>query len=364
MKRAFVTGTSGFLGLNFTVFAIKRGWTIHGLYRTDEAKRKIEQSLTDEGISQELLQQQMHYFKGDLGDVEAMRKGMQGATYVFHLAALARDWGPYEEFVRANIVGTENVLQAAKSIATVKRLIHVSTEATCLKEEWGCLTQLDETKSTEYPPPPDWAPYSKSKAQAEKRVLEANGKPKLGDNSENGEVLETVIVRPRLIWGKGDLVVLPILVDAIQKGVFKWFSPSPKTCTCHVRNVCEGMILAAEKGKPGEVYFLTDGPAVDLREFQTKYISASRPDVQLPTSTIPISLVWAAAVFLENLPFLGYGSNKPNPLASRQALALIGQDVTIDDSKARRELGYTSHVSVQEGLYELTELQNKNTDSK
>src|SRR6185437_7199560 len=72
--------------------------------------------------------------------------------------------------------------------------------------------------------------------------------------------LETVVVRPRFIWGKGDTSLLPELTETVKRGRFGWIGGGRHlTSTCHVRNVIEGALLAAERGKPGEIYFLTDG---------------------------------------------------------------------------------------------------------
>jgi nucleoside-diphosphate-sugar epimerase len=71
--------------------------------------------------------------------------------------------------------------------------------------------------------------------------------------------------------------------------------------------------------------------------------------VKKPTGTMPFWLLWSLETTLESIPFLGYGT-KRKPLMGRQALALIGQDVLLDDSKIRRELGYEHLVTVEEGL--------------
>lgn len=67
---------------------------------------------------------------------------------------------------------------------------------------------------------------------------------------------------------------------------------------------------------------------------------------------MPLWLLWGVEWFLENLPFLGYGVTL-EPLVSRQILAYVARDVTVDTSKIQTELGYKPVVSMKEGLQEL-----------
>src|SRR5438128_1624082 len=113
--RAFVTGGSGFLGKNLIRGLVQQGHSVRGLARSPAAASAVR---TAGGESVE----------GDLGNVAAMTEGMRGCDVVFHCAALAKAWGKREEFIEANVHGTENALEASLA-AGCKRLVHVSTEA-------------------------------------------------------------------------------------------------------------------------------------------------------------------------------------------------------------------------------------------
>ncbi len=98
--------------------------------------------------------------------------------------------------------------------------MHVGTEAVLADGE--PIVRADETRP--YPERPA-GPYPISKGQAERAVIAAN---RLGE-------LETVAIRPRFIWGKGDTSVLPELVEAVRKGRFAWIDGGHYlTSTCHV----------------------------------------------------------------------------------------------------------------------------------
>jgi len=111
-----------------------------------------------------------------------------------------------------------------------------------------------------------------------------------------------------------------------------------------VRNVCEGMVLAAERGRPGEIYFLTDGEPVDFRDFMTRMLATQ--GVTPPTRSLPRWLARALAVVMAR-------TMKEPPLTP-MTVRLIGEPVTVRDAKARRELSYRSTVSIEEGLRELS----------
>ncbi len=105
--------------------------------------------------------------------------------------------------------------------------------------------------------------YSSTKARAEQLVVAAN-KPGF----------ETVVIRPRLVWGPGDETVLPGFVDAIEAGRFSWVGGGQHlTSTAHIDNVVHGLRLGAEKGLAGEAYFITDGEPIVFREFITRLLA-------------------------------------------------------------------------------------------
>ena len=90
----------------------------------------------------------------------------------------------------------------------------------------------------------------------------------------NGDGLETVVVRPRFVWGRGDTTLLPALVELVRSGRFRWVGGGRHlTATTHVDNTVEGLWLGATKAQPGGVYFVTDGEPVVFREFVSRMLA-------------------------------------------------------------------------------------------
>lgn len=316
-ETAFVTGGSGFIGGKLVSRLVGEGRPVRALARSDKAAAAVE-SLGAEAV------------RGELGDRASLAAGAAGATVAFHLAAHLGEYGPWEDFERGNVEGTRNVLDACAE-AGVRRFVHCGTEAALMAGE--PLVQVDETAPLR---PDSRAPYPATKAKAELAVRDANR-----------DGFETVALRPRFVWGEGDTTLLPEMVETVKSGQWAWVGGGRNvTDTAHVDNVVEGLILAAEKGKPGESYFVTDGKPVVFREFVTAMLQTQGvepPSRSLPTWTAaPMARVCEAAWKLLPLP------GEP-PMTTFRSW-LLTQECTIEIAKARQELGYEPIVSHEQGL--------------
>ncbi len=200
--RAFVTGGSGYLGRNLVRHLRARGDDVRALARSSQAAATV----TALGATT---------VEGDLEDVGAMQRGMEGCDAVFHAAALAAEWGPREEFHRFNVVGTPNALDAARA-AGVKCFVHVGTEAALC--DGSPLENVDESRPL---PERPLARYPQTKNLAERLVRAANGPG-----------LRTVVVRPRLIWGNDDTSVLTVRVYNSLDSTLSLSAPTPPRVMC------------------------------------------------------------------------------------------------------------------------------------
>jgi len=319
-RTAFVTGGSGFIGGKLIERLGADGWAMRALARSDGSAAAVEERGAE-------------VVRGDLGDSEAMAAGADGCEVAFHLAAHVADWGPWKDFERVNVEGTRNALEACAR-AGVGRFVHCGTEAALMAGE--PLVQVDESAPLR---PDSKAPYPATKAKAEQAVREASR-----------EGFETVVLRPRFVWGAGDTTLLPQMVEMVEKGRFAWVGGGANlTDTTHVDNVAEGLVLAAERGAAGEAYFVTDGEPVVFREFVSELLrtqGVEPPDRNLPR-WLPAPLGRVSETAWRLLPLPG------QPPMTRFTAWVLTQECTIDMSKARRELGYQPRVSHEQGLEEL-----------
>jgi nucleoside-diphosphate-sugar epimerase len=317
---AFVTGGSGFIGGALIRRLVAEGSPVRALARSERSAEAVA-ALGAEPV------------RGDLADREAMRAGADGCAVAFHLAAHLGQWGRREDFMRDNVEGTANALDACRG-AGVARFVHCGTEAVLIAGE--PLRNVDETAPLR---PDSKALYSATKALAEQKVRAAN----------SGQ-FETVVVRPRFVWGAGDTTLLPEMVAMVEAGKFAWIGGGKHlTDVTHVENVVEGLLLGARVGAAGEVYFVTDGEPVVFREFISELLETQ--GVEPPTRSLPAPLATVIAAGAEAawrvLPLRG------EPPLTRFVVWVSSHECTIDISKARRELGYAPVKGRAEGMAEL-----------
>ncbi|CAA9218811.1 MAG: NAD(P)-dependent steroid dehydrogenase, partial [uncultured Chloroflexia bacterium] len=213
----------------------------------------------------------------------------------------------------------------------VRRLVHVSTEAVLV--DGSALVDVDEARPIPRFP---LGPYARTKALAEQVVLRAKS-----------QACATIIVRPRFVWGAGDTSLLPQLVHAARTGRFAWIDHGRYlTSTCHVENLCEGLWCAAQRGRGGNCYFVTDGAPVQLRSFGEALLRTQ--GIELSQRSVPRRAAMIAGTTMELL--WRSLSLAENPPVTRAMVAAMGCEVTLNDSKARRELGYSGRMTVEHGL--------------
>ena len=329
--RYFVTGGSGFLGQHLIRRLVNDGHDVLALARSDQASATVEAA----GAAS---------LRGDLKEIRSLAPSLVGCDVVVHAAAYTGPWGDPQYWDEVNIEGTRETLLAAQD-AKVPTFVHVSTEA--VLADGHPLVRVDET----HPRPATKVglfrrgrhhagDYPRTKSAAELFALGAD-KPRM----------KVVAVRPRLIWGPDDQTILPVVLDAARDGSWRWVDGGHYlTSTCHVFNVCEGILLAAEKGTGGQAYFLTDGPDVEFREFISR--CAGQFGVELPDKSVPHAVARAAAWTIDAAWKTLRKKNDP-PL-TWTAFALGAHEITVDDSKARAELGYKPVISREEGYRTLT----------
>ena len=318
MPTAFVTGGSGFVGGALIERLRSEGWDVRALARSERAAERVRELGAEPAM-------------GDLDDRDAMRAGADGCEVAFHAAAKVEDWGDPADFERLNVRGTQNVIDACRD-AGVRRLVHVGTEAALMVGQ--PLINVDESTPLR---PDSAALYSSSKAKAEQLVRDAGG-------------LETVVVRPRFVWGRGDTSLLPAIIEMVASGRFRWIGGGGQlSATTHIDNTVEGLWLAATKAPAGSVYFVTDGEPAVFREFLTELLATQ--GVTVPDRSVPAGVARVAAAASERIWRLLKRPGPP-PL-TRFAVWVSSQECTIDISRAERELGYRPVISRETGFAEL-----------
>lgn len=316
-SRIFVTGGSGYIGRNLIRRLVQDGHEVVALARGPDSATKVEALGARPAL-------------GDILDPASLLAGMQGCYWLVHAAADTGHGAIEVNQQHTNLAGTRNVFQSARA-AGVRRAVHLSTEAVLLSGK-PLIMATEETPI----PARHAGSYSASKAAAECVAREL-------DSIE----CEVVVVRPRFVWGRDDTTALPQLIAAARSGKLAWIGGGRyRTSTSHIDNVVEGIVLALEKGRGGETYFITDGDPVEFRDFVSRLLEHA--GVAPPTKSAPRWLVAATARFGDTLARMTSGRFDP-PIGG-QEYGTVGVEVTLDISKAERELGYRPVITREEGF--------------
>jgi len=321
--KALVTGGGGFLGGAIVRLLRARGDEVRSFARGHYP------ALEESGV-------EVH--RGDIGDTTAVARAVEGMDVVFHVAGLTGVWGPYEEYHRVNVTGTENVLAACRGHG-VRRLVFTSTPS--VVHAGRDIEGGDESLpyaaafSTHYP---------RTKAVAERLVLAADD-----------QLLSTVALRPHLVWGPGDNHLVPRIVARGRARRLRLIGDRPNVVdTVYVDNAADAHLAAADRLAPGapcagKPYFITNGEPLPLAEIINGILGAAGlPPV---TRRIPVPM----AVALGGLAELLYGvlRIRSEPPITRFVARQLSTSHWFDISAARRDLGYEPRVSIEEGLSRL-----------
>jgi nucleoside-diphosphate-sugar epimerase len=346
-----VTGGTGFLGRRLVERLLAEGRSVSVVARTP---------------APELAARGVRFIRASIDDADAIRAACRGIETVFHVAAKVGVWGRYDDFYRTNVLGTRALLEGCQREG-VKRLVYTSTPSVVYngRDLAGADESLPLTTSCS-------SAYPLTKAIAEREVLAASG-----------PTLATVALRPHLIWGVGDPHLVPRILERARAGRLRIIgSGRNRVDMVHVENAVDAHLLAdqaltqchvlrdkitppaaapggtchlvsdtdaGQRPVSGRAFFITNGEPVVLWE----WINALLRGIGEREVTQRVSLGMAQAVGAacevawRVLPLRG------EPPMTRFVAAELAKDHWFDITAARRDLGYSPRVSMEQGTAEL-----------
>ena len=321
IKNVLVTGGGGFLGKAIVKKLIEKKLDVTSF------SRNFYPELENMGVVQ---------IQGDIADKNSVVKAFKNIDTVFHAAAKPGMWGPYEDYFMVNVKGTKNVISACIE-NKVKQLIHTSSPSVISDKK-----DKENVNESALYPEKYLTPYSDTKAQAEKLVSKVSNKD-----------LQTIILRPHIIWGPGDNHLMPRLIKRAKR--LKRIGP--KTClmdTIYIDNAADAHILASEKleenpSLSGNIYFVSQDEPINPWDMVDNVLAAAGlPKVKGNVST---RTAYTAGAFFE---FVYKIFNiKAEPPLTRFAAIEMGASHWFNISRAKKDLGYYPKISIKEGLLRL-----------
>jgi len=324
--KVFVTGGTGFIGGALVRQLRERGDEVVCLVRNPEKGREVAE------LGCELV-------SGDLGDAEAIRRGMDGCDAAIHAAAMYEVGIPASQrpaMWEANVAGTERVLSAALA-AEVPKVVYVSTVGA-----FGNTHRRVVDESYEHPGKEFTSYYEETKLEAHKiarRMIAEQGLP-------------CVIVQPGGVYGPGDTSSIAALLEQFFSGRMPLLPfPELGICLSHVDDIAAGIVLALDKGTVGEAYVLS-GPVTTVRD--AIEVVAGVTDRKAPKHAMPVAMMKALTPIG---PLVGKMMGQPPNL---RELISSADRVTFwaSHEKASRELGYAPR-GMEEGLRQTLEADDR-----
>ncbi len=304
--RVFLTGATGFVGWHVLRALLARGDAVRCLVRR-ESRAALAAALPADRV------------EGDLGDLDALRRGMDGAELVIHCAADYRLHVPDPgRMLETNVEGTRNVMRAAWECG-VPKVVHTSTVGALGLPANGA--PADESSPVSYAEM--IGPYKRTKFLAERVAEEwaARGLP-------------VVIVNPSTPVGERDVKPTAtgrMIVDFLRRRMPAYVDTGLNLVD--VKDVAEGHLLAAERGRVGRRYILGHRN-MTLKEIADALSELS--GVPAPRLRVPHWMPMAAAALSTGVARLAGGE----PAIPLDAVRLSRHRMFFDSGRATRELGY------------------------
>ncbi|MFH2064836.1 MAG: NAD-dependent epimerase/dehydratase family protein [Pseudomonadota bacterium] len=313
-----VTGATGFLGPYLIKKLISNGHTCKCLVRQNSDIRFLK------NIDAEIVQ-------GDITRSDTLYGIAEDIDVLIHMATLGHMSNfavTQEMFETINVQGTRNIMQEALR-SGVKKIVHCSTVAAM-----GICPDNPATEESECRPHHS---YGRSKLQAEQAVLQMV--------AESG--LPAAIVRFSMVYGPGDPRDILKLTRLAKKNLFPKIGNRLKlTPLIHAEDAIQGILLAAEKGRTGEIYLITNPESIPFDRIRTiieKGLGISRIPIYIP-EWIALALAAGCEIFFSRI-----GKTPP---VSRKNIESTLADRVFSITKAQRELGFQPSIDPAKGLRE------------
>ncbi|MFV9503710.1 MAG: NAD-dependent epimerase/dehydratase family protein [Oscillochloridaceae bacterium umkhey_bin13] len=318
---AVVTGGNGFIGRYIVEQLLARGDRVRVIGRGDYP---------------ELAALGVECVRADLAAAEAgpsLATVMRGVEVVFHVAAKAGIWGPFDEFYRNNVTATQRLVRAAER-AGVPKFVFTSSPSVAFGD--SDVTGVDE--SAPYPLR-YLTSYAATKALAEQYVLSRTA-------------LAVTAIRPPIVWGPREQNFFPRILSRARSGrLFQIGDGANLIDVTYVENAAEAHLLAADRLSAtspvrGRAYFIGQERPVNLWGFINEIVTGmGYPAVQrrVPLQFIePIANTIEATYGMLNLP--------GEPPVTRFMVTQMARSRWFDLSAARRDLDYGPRINLEEGM--------------
>lgn len=302
--RSLVTGANGFTGSHLVKALLNRGDSVVGLVRSSSNLSRLA------GCN-------VQFVYGDITDRDALRQAMTDVDIVFHTAAYV-ELGIVNsvEMERVNVEGTRAVLEVARSL-NIPKMVYCSTIGIFGDTQGKVIDETFQRQQKDFS-----SAYDRTKYDAQQFIDRAAK-----------EGFPVVSVMPSGIFGADDPHFMPVLNAFLKNRLKVWAGGKRITGIVHVDDLCEAMILAAERGKLGDYYIISAGDMSTREMFE---VFSRETGIPVPKEA-PEPLVRVVAHVLDRI---GRAFSWQPPIDQERVHYVYDRCVRVDGSKAMRELGW------------------------
>jgi nucleoside-diphosphate-sugar epimerase len=301
-----VTGAGGFIGAAACRRLVAEGCSVAGIDMDAGARGRV----SDAGAE---------FVRADVTDPADIAAAIRGAELVVHAAAIVTDYGEMEDFVRVNVGGTRNVLDAAE-VAGAERVVHLSSVVV-----YG---------------------YDDPTEQDEEAFRRSSGIPYIDTKSASDRMAcrrGAVVIRPGDVYGPGSVPWTIRPIEMAKAGRLAVPPGERPMLPVYIDDLVEAIVLGLRRGEPGRAYTTWSGERVTFADLFDRYarLGGMRRARRLPSSVgYVVGAAYETAARVRGKP----------PPFGRHGVTLVDRRGTVSNRRAREELGWEPKVAFEEGM--------------
>ena len=317
--KLIITGATGFIGRNLAESLAGDG---HDILATGRAL----------GVGNILGEAGIEFRPADIGRTGSLLDVFQQADCVVHCAGKSGDWGIYDDFHQANVIGTRNVLQGCIRYG-IEKLIFISSPSVYFNDE----DRLD-LKENDPLPPRQLSHYATTKLIAEKEVLAAR---------EKG--IDVINLRPKAVFGPYDNTFSPRILRMSRKRRFPLINNGRALVDItYIENFVDAvrLCLKASDAAWNETYNISNGTPITIRDWFEQMVDILGKEFK--PMNVPVPAARAAAGVMELAGHFPFGPKQP--AMTRYSVGYMAKSMTLDIQKAQNRLGYGPRLDNRESF--------------